>query len=222
MINIPYHTFVVNQLISLIVTDASTLYTWGASYRVLDVSGTTHTLDNQVPQFLLDASARYTIRAKYAYSSFADFTMDVKSANEVNNYFNIYLNTDYRQHFLDSTFATINILFDHDYVNEQWYDSSVNSVFYYYNSPITVDVSTLVIIKTQFDVSTYDSSTYLLNQKNMWTLKENISKNTIFKVFNESVPFIFDTSGYYDVEIESYDSYGNLASKTYEGLINVI
>ena len=112
------------------------------------------------------------------------------------------------------------VLFDQEKVNEQWYDVSDNLIenkFYYYTKPIIVDVSTLVILK-----AFYDSSTYLLDQKNIWTVKEHESQNIIFKVWNNSVPYIFDASGYYDITAESYDSYGNLSIKTYDGLIKVV
>ena len=80
-----------------------------------------------------------------------------------------------------------------------------------------MDVSTLVILKAVFD-----PSTYLINQKNIWTVKDNLTKDVVFKVFNDSVPYIFNKDGYYDVLLESYDIYGNLSSKNYEGLLNVI
>ena len=88
--------------------------------------------------------------------------------------------------------------------------------YYYHDKPINILVDTHLIIKAE-----YDSSIYMLNHKNIFTVKENISKDIVFRVHNQSVPFVFDTSGYYDVIAEAYDIYGNLSTKTYEGLINV-
>jgi len=105
-------------------------------------------------------------------------------------------------------------------VSDQWYDPSdnlANNTFYYHDKPIQVNVGSLVIIKAE-----YDSSTYMLNQKNIFTIKENISKDIVLRVFNESTPFVFDVSGYYDIIAESYDLYGNLSTKVYEGLIKVV
>jgi hypothetical protein len=39
------------------------------------------------------------------------------------------------------------------------------------------------------------------------------------KVFNNTVPFIFNNPGSYDVIAESYDKYGNLKRQEFEGLI---
>ena len=114
----------------------------------------------------------------------------------------------------------VNLLFDQDLVNRQWYDASdnlVNGVFYYHPEPIAVDISTLVILK-----ATYDPSNYLLGQKNIWTVINHDSSLILFKVWNESVPYIFNSLGTYDVECISYDIFGNAVTKKYEGLIEVV
>lgn len=218
-------TFKETQLISLIVTDLSIGpslgYSWGASYRIKNAAGSLYTLTNLLPYQFINDPSKYRLQAKHAFSTYACFTIDTSRAQEINNYFNIYLKNDYnQQYYLDNTFVLINILFDHEKVNGQWYDVSDNlikSPFYYYVKPITIDVSTLVILRSE-----YDNSTYMLNQKNIWTVKNNLTKNILLKVYNDVVPYIFDVSGYYDVEVESYDSFGNLSQKIYEGLINVI
>ena len=61
----------------------------------------------------------------------------------------------------------------------------------------------------------------LINQKNIWTVINHDSSIILFKVFNDSVPYIFDASGIYDVECVSYDVYGNSITKKYEGLVQV-
>lgn len=213
------YIFADNQLVNLLVSDACSGYIWGASYRVKDVSGNLHTFDGLLPQFIVDNSTRYTIDARHAYSTFVNYEIDTSTTVENNNNFEIYLEKDYRQYFIDSTFVMLNIDFGQEYVADQWYDPSISlnkDVYYYHNDVITITAGTYVLLR-----ALYDSSTYMLNQKNMFTVKENISKNVIFKVFNESVPFVFDTPGTYDVIAESYDSYGNLSSKTWEGLIKV-
>ena len=51
----------------------------------------------------------------------------------------IHFNSEY---YLDNTFTLTNIQFDHDRINDMWYDPSlylVNSNFYYYNKAIEVD-----------------------------------------------------------------------------------
>ena len=348
--DISVYLFLENQLVNLLVTDPSG-HQWGASYRVEDVSGSIHTFTGLMPQFIIDASDRYTIQARHAYSAFANYEMITDSAQEVNNNFEIYLEKDYRQYFIDSTFVMLNIVFDQEYTFDQWYngtaqielltdwtnhgfnlfnssgteidqasnyggspsdycqsntfnvsggttiDISINyynggglprptiplfyiqelggddpsteytiikdqgywyqnnfvhtldpsttsaylrfvdgstdydmswkagtsvlgpeniTKYYYHDKPINIPVDTHLIIKAE-----YDSSTYMLGHKNIFTVKENISKDIVFRVHNQSVPFVFDTSGYYDVIAEAYDIYGNLSTKTYEGLINV-
>jgi hypothetical protein len=105
----------------------------------------------------------------------------------------------------------MNLKFNHEDVLKHWYDTSlnlVNSAFYYYDKPINVDISTLVILKAE-----YDDVNYMSNQKNIWTIQDNITREVLFKVHNESVPYIFESDKNYDITVESYDYYGNL-SKT--------
>ena len=218
-VDISGYQFEVDQLVGIIVTHNTNGYSWGSSYRVLSVDGSTHTFDQTIPQFFLNPSL-YKIEAKHAFSTYSDFTIETDHAVEVANKFNLYLkNSHCQEYFLDNTFVVINILFDQDYVNQQWYDVSdnlVNSTFYYYNEPITVDTSTLVIFK-----SVFDPSNYMLDQHNIWTVKNHDPEQMIFRVFNESVPFIFNRNGTYDVQVESFDKYGNLKTQVWEGLIKV-
>ena len=224
-INVVNYTFNVGQMVNILIDDNSTGvgHDWGASYRVIDVSGSTHTFNTTFPQFIIDNTSKYVINARHAHPLFVNYEMTTVKASESDDNFMIY-DDDYREYFIDDTFVMINIMFSQDYSNNQWYspsDNLINSEFYSYSNSIGIDISTLVILKTEYDPSIYDTSTYLLNQKNTWTIKENISKDVVFKVFNNNVPFVFDSSGYYDVISESYDEYGNLAKKTYEGLIYV-
>jgi hypothetical protein len=219
-IDVSGYQFEPDQLIGIIVSDGSTGYSWGSSYRVLSVDGSTHTLDQNVPQFFIDNPGKYAIKAKHAFSTYADFTIETDHATEIANIFKIYLKNSYcQEYFLDNTFVVINVLFDQDYVNQQWYDPSdnlVNSTFYAYNEPIAVDVSTLVIFK-----SLYDVSNYMLDQHNIWTVKNHDTEQMIFKVFNDSVPFVFNQVGIYDIIVESIDKFGNLKTQKWEGLIKV-
>lgn len=221
-LDISGYSFEVNQLVGIVVTNIKMSqhnYMWGSSYRVTAVNGSTHTFDAPLPEFLFDSS-KYTIRAKHAFSTYADITIPTLSATEINNTFKIYLENSYcQEYYLDNTFVLINVLFDQELVNDQWYNASdnlVNSVFYYHSNPVIVDVSTLVILR-----ALYDSSTYLLNQKNIWTVINHDASTILFKVFNESVAYIFNQIGTYDVECIAYDSYGNAIVKKYEGLIDV-
>ena len=219
MIDISGH-FNENQLVNMLVFDHDISIEFGASYRVtIPPDGSIHTFDRLFPQFIIDDPSRYTIQAKLAYSSPVDYIIQSTLSSKNNGNMNIYTD-DYRQYYLDETFSTMFLPFDHEAVIDQWFDSSSNiitKVYYYYDKPIIVDVSSLVILK-----STYDTTNYMLNQKNIWTVKDNVSKNIVFKVHNESIPFIFDYPGYYDVTVRSYDYYGNLFDRTYEGFIKVV
>jgi len=341
------YTFDVGQLVGLIINHKTNGYSWGSSYKVLNVNGSTHVFDMQVPEFFVSNPSVYTIKAKHAFSSYSDFTILTDTATEVANNFHIYLKNSYcQEYYLDDTFAVINILFDQDKVNQQWYNASdnlINSEFYFYDQshPVNVDVSTLVILRSIYDdilindlewtLNSYDvfssnkldistaimyyspvdwssaktrtfpikkgdtiivkanltlnsgntpyllladaagiagrvsqippiqylyngdntvvltavrdssaarltletyevtdySATisaynnYMLHQKNIWTIINHDSSIILMKVFNDSVPYIFDTAGTYDVECVSYDSYGNAITKKYEGLIQV-
>jgi hypothetical protein len=222
-IDISGYSFKENQLVGLIVTDKilSPSYSWGSAYRVLSVDGSIHTFNGLLPQQFVNNTIRYKIEAKHAFSTYSNLTIPTFDAIEINNNFNVYLNESYcQEYYLDNTFVFVNILFDHEKVNAQWYDVSdnlVNDTFYYHNNPINIDVSTLVILK-----ATYDPSTYLLNQKNIWTIRYNNTKYIMMKIYNNIVAYIFNERGTYDIEVESYDAFGNIARKTYEGLINVI
>jgi hypothetical protein len=221
-LDVSNYLFEPDQLVGIIVSDGSTGYSWGSSYRVLSVNASTgtHVFDQNVPQFFINNPGKYTIKVKHAFSTYSDFTIETDHAVEIANNFKIYLKNSFcQEYFLDDTFVVINILFDQDYVNEQWYDPSdnlVNSNFYLYNEAITVDVSTLVIFK-----SLYDVSNYMLDQHNVWTVRNHDPNQIVFKVFNESVPFVFNQTGIYDVQVESFDKYGNLKTQVWEGLIKV-
>jgi len=231
-IDVSNYEFLNNQLVNLIISDVCLGYTWGSAFRVLEdasllpdpifYKGITHKLLGNIPQFVEDNSTRYIVSVKHAWTTFVDFNIEIDYATEVNNYFRIYLKDDYfHQYYLDSTFVYINVPFDQNYVIQQWYDPStdfnlIDSSFYSYTKSITIEPSTLVI----FD-SYYDSSNYLLNGKNIWSLTDHESNKLIFRVFNKVVPFIFEKLGTYDVKLESYDSYGNIRTKEFEGLIIV-
>lgn len=221
VLDVSGYQFEVGQLAGVIVFDGSTGYSWGSSYRVTNVDGSTHTFDQTIPQFFINNPGKYSIKVKHAFSSYSDMTIPTDYAVEQFNTFKLYLKDSYcQEYFLDNTFVVINVLFDQDYVNQQWYNASdnlINSEFYYHAKPIEIDTSTLVIFK-----AVYDPSNYMLDQKNIWTVKEHNESNILFRVFNESVPFIFDQIGTYDIQVESYDKYGNLKTQVWEGLVTVV
>ena len=209
-----------NSASAYLVIETNNVTDYSFTGSVAELSTRMHTLDSLLPQHFIDDAARYKIEAKHAFSTYANFTIDTAVASEKNNKFDVYLKDSYcHEYYLDDTFVFVNVLFDQEKVNAQWYNPSdglFNDSFYFFEKPIIVDTSTLVILKSQ-----YDSSTYMLNHKNIWTVKENISKDIVFKVYNDVVPYVFNTNGYYDVVCEVFDQYGNLSKKTYEGLINV-
>lgn len=228
-IDISTYRFETNQLVGIIIDDVCTGYSWGSSFRVLDVSefsepscGFKHLLQGNIPEFILADPSRFQITAKHSFSTFADFNIDVDSAEEISNEFHIYLDdTYYHQYYLDNTFVYVNLLFDQETVLDQWYDPSadgylVTAPYYPRTNSITIDPSTLVILD-----SYYDPSTYMLDQKNIWTVKEKESDKILFRVHNKIVPFIFTEPGVWDVQLEAYDRYGNLKTQYYEGLIIV-
>jgi hypothetical protein len=226
-IDISSYTFRDNQLVGIIIDDLSTGYTWGSSFRVLDVSttifptGTRHILKGNIPDFVISNPSRYALTAKHGFSSFVDFQIDIKDASEVDNNFDITLDDKYYHRFyLDNTFVYVDLLFDQEYVLDQWYDPStdqlVSGPYYPYSKAINVDISTLVIFKSKFD-----PSTYMLNQKNIWTVRETKTSKMVLKVFNDILPFIFSQAGTYDVRVECYDKFGNLRTKDWQGLITV-
>jgi len=219
------YAFKINQLVSIIIIDLSTGLSWGASIRVLDVSsysdnyGTRHVFSGNVPNFVLNDPYKYELRAKHAFSTFSEFEIINNYAIEDDNNFNLYLNDIYyHQYCLDNTFVFLNITFNHEDVIAQWYDVSDNLInnkqFYSFDHSIELDISTLVIFKTN-----YDSSDYMLNQKNIWEIKNRDDESLLMRVNNFSVPYIFNKTGTYDVTVEAYDNYGNLKKQTFEGLI---
>lgn len=216
VIDISGYSFNAGQMVGIIVTNASMSgYSWGSSYRVSSVDGSTHTMDALLPRFFLN-DTRYTIYAKHAFSTYTYFTIPTYTATETSNTFSIYLKDSYcQEHYLDDTFVITNILFDQETVNDHWYDSSSNILhdaeFYYHKNYISVDISTLIILRAMYDTDLYTSSKYMLNQKNIWTVINNDTSTIVFKVYNNDVPYIFNASDYYRISVESYDEYGNLS-----------
>ena len=229
-IDISAYVFETNQLVGVLINDVCTGYLWGSSFRTLDsstVDGSTgsgfhHQLLGNMPEFVIADPSRYEISVKHAFSTFADFNIDVSKAWEIDNDFHIYLDdTYYHQYYLDNTFVYVNVLFDQEKVLDQWYDPStdgylVTGPFYPRTNSITIEPSTLVILD-----AFYDPSDYMLNQKNIWTVTEKESDEILFRVHNKSVPYIFTDAGIFDVTAEAYDNFGNLKTQTFEGLIIV-
>ena len=91
-LDVSNYIFLDNQLVGIIIDDTSTGYSWGSSFRVIDTSGNTHTMQGNIPEFVIDASARYTISAKHAFSSFSSewhcvhHRYDPKPTNGVNHF----------------------------------------------------------------------------------------------------------------------------------------
>jgi hypothetical protein len=220
-------SFRINQLVAIIIYDLSTGYSWGSSFRVIDASttdsstGVCHTFKGNIPDFILADPGQYVLSAKHAFSTYVDLQIDVDHAVEVNNNFHVYLNDPYfHQYYLDSTFVFVSILFDQEKVLLQWYDPSdnlINGAFYPFDHSIELDASTLVIFKSEYDVSNY-----MLNQKNIWQITNHDTMDILLRVHNFVVPYNFDEVGTYDVQVESYDSYGNLKKQVFEGLISII
>jgi hypothetical protein len=127
---------------------------------------------------------------------------------------------NYHQYYLDNTFVFVDVLFDHEYILEQWYDPSTDNLigipYYPFTKAVDVDISTLVILG-----SYYDPSNYMLEQKNIWTIKHHEDGTTMLRVYNDYVPFIFNQAGIFDVQLEAYDKYGNIKSQIWDGLLNV-
>ena len=220
IIDISGYVFGDNQLVTIIIDDVSTGYRWGSSFRVMDSSSSIHTLKGNLPAFVI-GNPRYTLSAKHAFSSFADFQIDISTATEVDNNFDLYMNDPHHhEYYLDNTFVFVNLLFDQDYAVAQWYDPSTENLltkpYYPFTQAISVDVSTLVIFSSMFD-----PSNYMLEQRNIWTVRHNEDKRMVFKVYNKVVPFIFDRPGIFDVQLEAYDKYGNIKSQLWEGLLTV-
>lgn len=211
-----------NQLVAILIENSTGK--WGASFRVLDSSttlgpnGYQHVLKGNIPEFCVGDCSLY---AKHAFSAYSDFSIDVVNANEVNNDFEIYLDdVYYHQYYLDDTFVLLNINFDQERVLEQWYDPSTDGslapAYYPFDHSIQLDISTLVILRSEYDVSNY-----MIGQKNIWTITNHDTNDLIMEVFNDSVSYIFNEAGEYDVKVESYDSYGNLKTQLFEGLIKI-
>lgn len=217
-IQISGYDFLPNQLLNLIVKDNITSYSWGASYRVLDVSGGFHYLDDLIPEQFTNDNARYTITAKHGFTTYAATDMTTKSAVEIDNYWKLYLNDTYNEEwFLDSTFSVINILFDKNLVDSHWGIGTDFDGYSAYYKPITVDTSSMILL-----TATFDPSNYMIGQRNIWTVRYNDTKDVLLRVHNLIVPYTFSKKGYYDVQVECYDTYGNLSSINCEGLINVV
>lgn len=225
--DISSYSFMENQLIGMLIEDACTGDIWGSSFRVIDVStsdtsyGYQHTLEGNIPEFILNDNIHYSLTAKHAFSTYSDFQIDVSKASEISNNFKIFLDDNYyHQYYLDNTFVFFNILFDQEIVLQQWYDPSTDNMigteFYPFDHSITLDVSTLVIFKSE-----YDSSNYMLNQKNIWEIRKSDADELLLRVHNFVVPYIFNEVGEYDIQVESYDSYGNLKTQLFEGLIKI-
>lgn len=221
-VDVSNYTFDDHQLVAFIIEDTSINYSWGSSFRVKEVSGNTHTLYGNIPSLFLDSSLRYNYYIKHAFSSYANYLINVtKSEEDISNgtnVFKIYHDEYTRPLYLDNTFTYTNIDFEHNFVEDNWfnpYDISLNN-FYPSQTILDLDSSANVILSSQFDISNY-----MINQNNIWYITEGEDEKLIMKVYNNYVPFVYDVSGNYNVMVESYDKYGNLSYKKFKGLIKL-
>ena len=61
----------------------------------------------------------------------------------------------------------------------------------------------------------------MLNQKNIWEIRNHNTNDLIMRVYNPIVPYVFNEAGDYDIKVEAYDKYGNLKSQVFEGLVKI-
>jgi hypothetical protein len=227
IVNVSDYVFKENQLVAFLITDNTTGYEMGASFKVIDSSavatanGYAHLFEGRISNYILDDSVRYTITAKHAFDQFFNTQLNVISASDVSNNFLIYHDDTYfAQNYMDSTFTYVNIPFNQEDVLEQW---GANAQFHYtwsqyrYTGRIQIDVSSLLVLD-----STYDDTNYMINQRNIWTVHNAADSKLIMKVWNNQLVYVFDEIGEYNIKSESYDSYGNLKSTTFEGMVTVI
>lgn len=218
LIEIPSYAFLDNQVVSFIITDNSTSYSWGASYRVIEEPDEFHSFHIFENHFPLDSSSGlngFSISAKHSYSVYTEQSNITVSSEEVDNNFELYVDSEYRHLFIDNTYSMINTLFDQSKTTEEWYDPSdnlINSDFYYRSSPVAIDSGSLIVL---------DASSQILNQKTIWTINNTVTQAPFLRVFNDSLPYVFQDEGIYSVLAETYDTNGNLSFYNYPGLITV-
>jgi hypothetical protein len=208
-IDISGYIFTDNQLVAVIVNDVCTGYSYASSFRTVSTDGSTHLFDHLLPEFIINNPLRYQITTKHSFSSFATYTFDISTSIELNNNFQLYYNNKYIPYVIDNTFVLMNTPFDFSKARDMWYDISlnlINSEYYFYDKGISIDTSTLIIFRSQYDTS------ILLNQKNIWTVINEDTSTLLLKVYNESLPIIFDEGANFKIIAESYDYYGNLRS----------
>lgn len=228
LVNIDNYTFLENQNIAVIVRDICTNYEYGATYRIISSSTNEHVLDNPIPEFIQDTS-RYELYAKHTFSAYSSMYSKVDSAIEIQgddgNYFKIYLkDSNCQEYYIDNTFVYVNLLFDYDKAEEDWYKNNNianNRPHYYHPKPIIVGENSVVVLSSNYRQNNQFYDNYLSNHKNIWEIINHDTSTLIVKVFNKYVPYVFSEQGSYDIKCTSYDKYGNSIITIYEGLIEV-
>jgi hypothetical protein len=92
----------------------------------------------------------------------------------------------------------------------------IDGSFWRYDKAITVDISSLILLRAE-----YDSSTYLNGQKNIWDINKYSDGRKLMRVWNDSVPFIYSLPDTYSITVESYDIRGNSIINTFDGFLKV-
>lgn len=69
----------------------------------------------------------------------------------------------------------------------------------------------------------YDSSNYIAEQNNIWTIYNNNHNkhDLLYKVLNKALFLSIEKEGIYDINLITYDKYGNLVKQTKNGLIKL-
>jgi len=226
VVNVSDYTFAKEQLVSFIIKDGCTGFEMGAAYKVIDSSsisesnGVEHVFEGRISNYILNDPSRYSITAKHTFSQYYSTQLDVITATDYYNSFQIYHDDPfYNQNYMDNTFTYVNIPFDQEEVLRQWGENAQYNTegdYYSYNQFINIDVSSLLVLD-----ATYNVAGYMLNHRNVWTIRNTNDNQLVMKVWNNQLVYVFDEIGTYNVKGEAYDSYGNLRGELFEGMVTV-
>lgn len=171
-----------------------------------------------------------SVYLSYAHNAFADYSMTVKESEILNTktanvkHDKSYIN-DKLTYYIDDTFKMVNRNFDTNNGILYWMNSNnnipniCNSSIYSYNCPVTVQGKTPNVV---FDVD-YDNHSKK-QQTVLWKLYKSIDSNhkaLLFESWNDTLFLDIEDKGIYDIELNTFDIYGNKASHLYEGAYTI-
>jgi len=204
------------QKIKLITTDKNNnlLYNLGI-YTINDISE-----DNNYIYIIVNVNINTeffgnAVKYKITYPNekFINYKVNVKSVEEtISGDVVMSLDEDEMLDYIDNTYSIGYRDFDIKNAYNDWVKSFVFNNLYSFDIPITLQNDKIIFIAGESKYKIKNPSHYWIVYK-----QENGKQIKYYELYNDAIFLNIDEEGIYDVELRTYDEYGNLVGRNNKG-----